>query len=216
MNRSMGPSVSSVLRVINTFSIGNWLNEVVFASICPFHLHIKMNCVCRAFYNCLFISICKPSQRLIANLLSISFSNISYSDCLTGSARQQQHVSLGTWNVTLHLFSPSASLSLLLTPSAVDYHLSVHPQFIFFPFLSFPCFPLFRCLSPLFLVVWGSFSPIHRCLLSDSLGMETKEGRRWRERDKTAESQVKSYFQHRCFFFPLLFLTLLSSLLLNV
>ena len=138
MNGSMGPSVSSVLRVINTFSIGNGLDKVVFASIFPFHLHIKMNCVCRAFYNCLFISICKPSQRLTANLLSISFSNISYSDCLTGSARQQQHVSLGTWHITLHSLSPSASLSLLFTPSAVDYHLSVHPQFISFPFLSFP------------------------------------------------------------------------------
>lgn len=85
------PSVSaalSVLGAINTPSVCNWL--VLFA--CIFHLHIKMHCVCTTLCNCLFISICKPFQRLIEPIwCQFPF---QMSDCVSEEQRDNSHMFL--------------------------------------------------------------------------------------------------------------------------
>lgn len=131
----------------------------------------------------------------------------------------------GTWNITLyHHFSPSGSLSPLLTPSFLSYHHNLVSSPFSIPLLSSPFLSsdsphLLPFLPQPLSSSTGCLGLFQSPTLLSSIWQpqngNKRERRRLRERDKTAKSQVKSYFQPCCFL-PLYFLTLLSSLLLNV
>lgn len=151
-----------------------------------------MHCVCTTLCNCLFISICMPSQRLIQLIWCQFPFQMSVSQTVSQWIRKTTMTCFflaafilrcDTCSITLPLFSPSACLSLRSTPSVLSCHLNIlsNPSllplsfpFLYFPLLKFSPSDSLSSHAPL-LFLWFSFSPLQRCFLSDSLRMETKE-----------------------------------------
>lgn len=171
---------------MNTICVCNWLDEVLFDGI---------HCIC----------IPKANRNNIVWVFKCQSAVLFVS----GSGRQQATcfscfiLRCGTWNNTLPLLSPSPSNQTLPYPfSPLLSPLSfIQSKFTPYPFLSSysppPFLPLSLSSSTGCLRL---FQPL--ALLSSIWQPQNgnkRESGRWRERDKTVKSQVKSYFQPRCF-----------------